>query len=97
MVLDDQLRPDWCIGVSAKKTERGLRVVFDTLQRIGDEPLPVWRLWTFVTHGDVDAERFLRHELSDQEYAAIGQTLCATLAAICGFEQEPESGDMKQK
>lgn len=82
MELDDRVRPAWCIGVSVKSTEGGLRIVFDTLQRVGDEPLPIWKLWAFVTHGDIDAERFLRHELSDQEYAAIGQTLCASLAAL---------------
>jgi hypothetical protein len=84
MDLDDGRRPTWCIGVSAKRTETGLRVVFDTLQAIYDEPLPAWRLWAFITYGDIDAERLLRHELSLEEYASIGQTLCASLAAVCG-------------
>lgn len=82
--LDDGRRPNWGVGVFAQKTDTGFRLIFDTLQRTESGSHPQWKTWAFMTHGNVDEQKFLSHQLSTEEYVALGETLLALLVALTG-------------
>lgn len=83
MGLDDGKRGKTAVGVSIRETDTGeLRISFDDLKRAEDTKLPNWRMWSFYTHFDLSKDEVLGHALTDEEYARIGQTVLARLAAL---------------
>lgn len=83
MELDDRKRGKTAVGVSLRETDAGeLRISFDDLERAEGTGLPEWKMWSFYTHFDLSKDQVLGHALTDDEYARIGQTLMARLAAL---------------
>ncbi|HSL85138.1 MAG TPA: hypothetical protein VLF66_20380 [Thermoanaerobaculia bacterium] len=83
MELDDRKRGKTAVGVSLRETDDGqLRISFDDLERAQSTDLPEWRMWSFYTHFDLPKDQVLEHGLTDEQYARIGQTLMARLAAL---------------
>lgn len=83
MELDDRKRGQTAVGVSLRETADGkLRISFDDLERANGTELPEWRMRSFYTHFELPKEQVVGHGFTDEEYARIGQTLMARLAAI---------------
>jgi len=80
---DDRVRPEWGVGVFALRLNGELKIIFDDLRRTGTDFPPSWSMRAFVTNGRLDAERFLSHELTDEEYTRIGMMVASRLAAVC--------------
>jgi hypothetical protein len=83
MELDDGKRGKAAVGVSIREVDAGnLRISFDDLLRTDDTKLPEWKMYSFYTHFDLSKAAVFDHALTDEEYARIGQTLMARLAAL---------------
>ena len=93
---DDRERPGWSVGVSARRTGGSVRIAFDTLQRLGTDPVPSWRMWAFVNHREIPTELFLKHGLSDDDYRNLGRTLAACLVALLVAKKEPGESDARE-
>jgi hypothetical protein len=70
------------VAVSARleDIEDRIRVVFDDLVEVENEEC-VWQQWALFTHLDFPRNKMLAHELSEREYAAIGQAIILRLLA----------------
>lgn len=80
---DTGKRGGYAVGVSLADNNKPdtVRLIFDDLEFAGGEP-STWRQWAFFTHMDVPRARAEEHELTEREYAAIGQALLARLFAL---------------
>lgn len=64
-----------------RTSEGKLRLVMDDVVAESDRWPQAWRSHVFVTHNEYDPERFLDSQLTEAEFADIGFTVVATLAA----------------
>lgn len=82
--LDDRVRPAWGVGVFARLHKGLVRIALDDLHRLPCEtsPLPQWEMSAFFTHSDRDADAVLNHQLSKEDYEALGRTVMARLVAL---------------
>jgi len=95
MELDDRVRSSTAVGVSLRETAPGtLRISFDDLQQTQAGGLPEWRMRSFYTHFHLSRDQVMGHDLTDEEYARIGQTLMARLVA---FQRSAERRDSKAR
>ncbi|CAG0963308.1 hypothetical protein MYXO_00883 [Myxococcaceae bacterium] len=64
------------------RTREGkLRLVIDDVIAESDRWPQAWRSHVFVTRNEYDPERFLESQLTEAEFAEIGATAVASLAA----------------
>ncbi len=80
--LDDGQRGKYGVGVSLRELgNSSIRLVLDDLERAQADQR-TWRMWSFFTFIDLDQERFLSCELSEEDFAGIGRALVARLSAL---------------
>jgi hypothetical protein len=69
--------------------DKRLELVLDDLEST-DEQNMIWRKWAFFTSMNLDRHRALLHELTETEYAQIGQAVMARLVALRTLEAKKE-------
>jgi hypothetical protein len=79
--LDDGQRPEWGIGIFVREDGEGFRLTLDTLKR-RDQDTQNWETWAFITHSPIERAKLLDLRFSQEEYAALGQTIMGVLAAL---------------
>lgn len=72
---------EFAIGIRLVVTDDRLEWILNDLQSSGDQN-GIWRKWAFFTSMDLDRDRALLHNLTDTEYARIGQAVMARLVAL---------------
>jgi hypothetical protein len=81
-------RRGYAVGISlADENNDTLRLIFDDLEFAGGTPT-TWLQWAFFTVMDVPKGRAEEHELTEREYAAIGEAVLARLVALRSLDSE---------
>jgi hypothetical protein len=78
-----------------RTSEGRLRLVIDDVVAESDRWPQMWRSHVFVTRNEYDPERFLSSELTEAEFADIGATVVASLAAK--FDRNAEAVSKSRK
>jgi hypothetical protein len=79
---DDGVRQRFAVGISIDDRREGvMRLILDDLVRKEETPSE-WRRWAFFTFIDVSQEKAAEHQLTEKEYAAIGEMVLARLLAL---------------
>lgn len=77
----------FAVGIYLSGSSRGgIELKLDDLELEGGAP-PRWKHWAFFTSLPLDEARMLSHELTDDEYAAIGRAVLARLVAFRALEE----------
>jgi hypothetical protein len=80
--MDDGVRRGYGVGIFLAEREKGiLRLVLDDLEPKGGLR-PEWSQWAFFTFIDLPEAKATEHQLTEREYAAIGETVLARLLAL---------------
>jgi hypothetical protein len=79
----------YSVGMRMLSTGGKLELVLDDLES-EDGQASSWRKWAFFTSMVLDQQRVLCHELTDAEYARIGQAVMARLVALRALEGAKE-------
>jgi hypothetical protein len=85
---DTGKRGGYAVGVSLDDTNADtVRLIFDDLEFAGGEP-NTWKQWAFFTYMDIPRKRAVEHELTEREYAAIGEALLARIVALRSLDSQ---------
>lgn len=82
MNQDNGARHGYAVGISIETTDSGsLRLVLDDLELDSQSPV-TWKHWSFFTFIDIPEDQAMRHDLTQREYASIGEAVVARLLAF---------------